>query len=110
MSQAQAIAFTNARLVLADRVEPGALLVRDGVIAGIGTIDLPAGVETVDCGGRVDGGGIVDGGGTVDCGGTDGGSAVPVVGGTYAGSGAGVTSAGGGGRVSMLRWYSSGEV
>jgi dihydroorotase len=60
MSQAQAIAFTNARLVLADRVEPGALLVRDGVIAGIGTIDLPVGVETVDCGGRLLAPGIVD--------------------------------------------------
>ena len=60
MSQAQAIAFTNARLVLADRVESGALLVRDGVIAGIGTIDLPAGVETVDCGGRLLAPGIVD--------------------------------------------------
>ncbi len=60
MSQAQAIAFTNARLVLADRVEPGALLVRDGVIAGIGTIDLPAGVETVDCGRRLLAPGIVD--------------------------------------------------
>lgn len=60
MSQVQSIAFTNARLVLADRVEPGALLVRDGVIAGIGTADLPAGVETIDCGGKLLAPGIVD--------------------------------------------------
>ena len=35
------IAFTNARLVLPDSVTPGTLLVRDGVIAAVGTVDLP---------------------------------------------------------------------
>ena len=60
MSQAQTLAFTNARLVLGDRVEPGALLVQDGVIVGIGTINVPADVETVDCGGRLLAPGIVD--------------------------------------------------
>lgn len=54
------LAFTNARLVLPGETRPGALLVRDGVIAAIGTVDLPADVETHDLGGRLLAPAIID--------------------------------------------------
>ncbi|KQU56004.1 dihydroorotase [Sphingomonas sp. Leaf339] len=54
------IAFTNARLVLPDSVTPGTLLVRDGVITAVGTVDLPADATIVDCGGKLLAPGIVD--------------------------------------------------
>ncbi|HTI85349.1 MAG TPA: dihydroorotase [Alphaproteobacteria bacterium] len=53
------IAFINARLVdpASNRDEHGALLVENGVIADIGphlfSAGVPAGIETVDCGGHV---------------------------------------------------------
>lgn len=46
------IAFTNARLVLPDGERPGALLVRDGRIAAVGTIEIPSDAETIDCRGK----------------------------------------------------------
>ena len=56
--------LTNARLVLADRVEPGALLVRDGTVAAIGTVEAPAPpvpcAEVVDCRGKLLAPAIVD--------------------------------------------------
>ncbi len=54
------LAFTNARLVLPGEVRPGALLVRDGVIAAIGTVDLPADIETHDLGGKLLAPAIID--------------------------------------------------
>lgn len=54
------LAFTNARLVLPGETRPGALLVRDGVIAAIGTVDLPADVETHDLGGKLLAPAIID--------------------------------------------------
>ncbi len=54
------LAFTNARLVLPGEVRPGVLLVRDGVIAAIGTVDLPADVETHDLGGKLLAPAIID--------------------------------------------------
>lgn len=54
------LAFTNARLVLPGETRPGALLARDGVIAAIGTVDLPADVETHDLGGRLLAPAIID--------------------------------------------------
>jgi dihydroorotase len=55
------LAITNVRLVLADRVETGALLVRDGTIAALGpTIELPADAEVVDGRGKLLAPGIVD--------------------------------------------------
>lgn len=51
--------LTNARLVLADRVEPGAVLVRDGAIAAVGVADA-GGATVVDCGGRLLAPAIVD--------------------------------------------------
>ena len=56
--------LTNARLVLADRVEPGALLVRDGTVAAIGIVEAPAPpvpcAEVVDCRGKLLAPAIVD--------------------------------------------------
>ena len=56
--------LTNARLVLADRVEPGALLIRDGTVAAIGTVKAPAPpvpcAEVVDCRGKLLAPAIVD--------------------------------------------------
>lgn len=54
------LAFTNARLVLPGETRPGALLVRDGVIAAIGTVKLPADVETHDLGGKLLAPAIID--------------------------------------------------
>lgn len=54
------IAFTNARLVLPGETRPGALLVRDGVIAAIGTVELPGDVETHDLGGKLLAPAIID--------------------------------------------------
>ena len=42
------LAFVNARLVLPEGVRAGALLVRDGTIAAIGTIDLPSDIVPID--------------------------------------------------------------
>lgn len=52
--------LTNARLVLADRVEPGALLVRDGAIAALGTVEAPTDAQVVDCRGKLLAPAIVD--------------------------------------------------
>jgi len=52
--------LTNARLVLPGGVEPGALLVRDGAIAAVGTVDAPADAAVVDCRGRYLAPAIVD--------------------------------------------------
>ncbi|RZM08551.1 MAG: dihydroorotase, partial [Sphingomonas sp.] len=52
--------LTNARLVLPGGVEPGALLVRDGAIAAVGTVDAPADAAVVDCRGRYLSPAIVD--------------------------------------------------
>lgn len=54
------LAFTNARLVLAGETRPGALLVQDGTIAAIGTIDVPANVETIDLRGKILAPAIID--------------------------------------------------
>lgn len=54
------IAFTNARLVTADGVREGSLLVRDGAIAATGVIDLPGDVETIDLGGLHLAPGLID--------------------------------------------------
>ncbi len=55
-----ALAFTNARLVLAGEVVTGGLLVRDGVIEAIGAIDVPADAETHDLGGKLLAPAIID--------------------------------------------------
>lgn len=54
------LAFTNAQLVLPGETRPGVLLVRDGVIAAIGTVDLPADIETHDLGGKLLAPAIID--------------------------------------------------
>jgi dihydroorotase len=54
------LAITNVRLVLANRVEAGALLVRDGVIAAIGAVDIPAEAAVVDGRGKLLAPAIVD--------------------------------------------------
>lgn len=54
------LAFTNARLVLAGEVMTGGLLARDGVIAAIGAVDLPADAETHDLGGKLLAPAIID--------------------------------------------------
>ncbi len=54
------LAFTNARLVLAGEVVTGGLLARDGVIAAIGAVDLPADAETHDLGGKLLAPAIID--------------------------------------------------
>ena len=55
-----ALAFTNARLVLAGEVMTGGLLARDGVIAAIGAVDVPADAETHDLGGKMLAPAIID--------------------------------------------------
>ncbi|MGJ3649739.1 dihydroorotase [Sphingomonas sp. GlSt437] len=54
------LAFTNARLVLPDALRPGSLLVRDGAIAAMGTIDIPGDVEVIDLDGLMLAPAIVD--------------------------------------------------
>jgi len=54
------LALTNARLVLPDGVATGGLLVRDGMIAAVGVVEVPEGAEVVDCGGKLLAPGIVD--------------------------------------------------
>lgn len=54
------LAFTNARLVLADGVRSGSLLVEDGVITAIGTVDLPADADVHDVGGNLLAPAIID--------------------------------------------------
>jgi dihydroorotase len=54
------LALTNARLVLPDGVTTGGLLVRDGMIAAVGVVEVPEGAEVVDCGGALLAPGIVD--------------------------------------------------
>jgi dihydroorotase len=54
-------AFVNATLVCpVAGVRPGSLLVRDGVVAAAGTIDLPSAAEVIDCGGKTLAPGIID--------------------------------------------------
>ena len=54
-------AFLNAQLVCPIRgVSTGGLLVRDGVIAAAGTIEVPEGAAVIDCGGLPLAPGIVD--------------------------------------------------
>ncbi|OYW23325.1 MULTISPECIES: dihydroorotase family protein [unclassified Sphingomonas] len=55
-----ALAFTNARLVLADGVRNGSLLVEDGVITGIGTVDLPSDADIYNVGGKLLAPAIID--------------------------------------------------
>ncbi|OQW77031.1 MAG: dihydroorotase [Proteobacteria bacterium ST_bin14] len=55
-----ALAFTNARLVLAGEVVTGGLLVRDGVIEAIGAVDVTADAETHDLGGKLLAPAIID--------------------------------------------------
>ncbi len=55
-----ALAFTNARLVLAGEVVTGGLLVRDGMIEAIGAVDVPADAETHDLGGKLLAPAIID--------------------------------------------------
>ena len=53
--------FLNAKLVCpTGGVSHGNLLVRDGAIAATGTFDLPEGIETIDCQGRMLAPAIVD--------------------------------------------------
>jgi N-acetylglucosamine-6-phosphate deacetylase len=55
--------ITNARLVLPDRIQSGALLIRDGRIAGIFSDDPPAGLgatETIDAAGAYLAPGMID--------------------------------------------------
>lgn len=54
------LAFTNAQLVLPGETRPGALLVRDGVIAAIGTVELPIDIETHDLRGKLLAPAIID--------------------------------------------------
>lgn len=54
------LALINAQLVLADTVRPGAVLIRDGAIAALGTVDVPGGVVTMDLGGAMLAPAIVD--------------------------------------------------
>jgi dihydroorotase len=57
----RAIAFTNAELGCPEGgVSTGGLLVRDGVIAAIGAIDVPADAEAIDCKGHMLAPAIVD--------------------------------------------------
>ena len=55
-----ALAFTNARLVLAGEVLTGGLLVQGGVIEAIGAVDVPADAETHDLGGKLLAPAIID--------------------------------------------------
>jgi dihydroorotase len=60
MSQ-RPLAFLNAELVCPERgVSTGDLLVQDGAIAAVGTIDVPAEAETIDCKGYMLAPAIVD--------------------------------------------------
>ncbi len=60
LAQAQSVAITNARLVIGDGSAPivgGTVVIRDGRIVaagpgGSGGVTVPAGIETVDAGGR----------------------------------------------------------
>lgn len=54
------LAFTNARLVLPEGIREGAMLVDDGRIIGVGTIDLPADTTPIDLGGALLAPAIVD--------------------------------------------------
>jgi dihydroorotase len=55
------LAFLNAKLVCpSGGVSKGGLLVRDGVIAATGIFDVPHGIETIDCQGRMLAPAIVD--------------------------------------------------
>ncbi len=64
MPQQQPLAFLNARLVDPETGYdgPGALLVKDGVIADVvrGALDAPSGLQVVDCGGAMLAPGLVD--------------------------------------------------
>ncbi len=55
-----ALAFTNARLVLAGEVVTGGLLVQGGAIEAIGAVDVPADAETHDLGGKLLAPAIID--------------------------------------------------
>ncbi len=55
-----ALAFTNARLVLAGEVLTGGLLVQGGVIEAIGAVDVPADAETHDLCGKLLAPAIID--------------------------------------------------
>jgi len=54
------IAFINARLVLPEGEQLGALLVRDGVINAIGAVEIPADFQIIDLAGRILAPAIVD--------------------------------------------------
>ena len=54
------LGFRNARLVTPGGEERGALLVRDGMIAALGAIDLPGDIEAIDCAGAVLAPAIID--------------------------------------------------
>jgi dihydroorotase len=54
------LAITNVRLVLADRVEPGTLLVDGERIAAVGTVEVPANAQVVDGRGKLLAPAIVD--------------------------------------------------
>ena len=55
------LAFLNAQLICpTGGVSHGGLLVRDGVIAATGIFDVPHGIETIDCQGRMLAPAIVD--------------------------------------------------
>ena len=56
-----AVAFVNAELVCpAQGLRSGAMLVRDGVVAAFGTVDVPDDAAVIDCGGEHLAPGIVD--------------------------------------------------
>lgn len=46
------LAFTNARLILSDGEQRGTLLVQGDTIAALGSVDIPADAEKIDCGGK----------------------------------------------------------
>ena len=54
------LAIVGARLVGAANADGGAVLVRDGIIARIGTAEIPADAEVVDGGGKLLAPAIVD--------------------------------------------------
>ncbi|MDP1025943.1 amidohydrolase family protein [Sphingomonas sp. KR1UV-12] len=54
------LAIVNARLVGADSVEPGTLLVQDSMIAAVGRIDVPGDAMVIDAGGKLLAPAIVD--------------------------------------------------
>jgi len=55
-----ALAITNGRVVTPGGLIDGGVLVRDGRIAAIGAIDLPADVETIDAKGKLIAPGLID--------------------------------------------------